>query len=169
MTDKTIQANVHHTISIRRTSNPENPRKHKPVSEFVSWNPTIGDNHRWDKDGFAVFKGNNPQHLYIPLHLNNSVLNTVGDGEQVGWILTRKNDLDYHYDGDVNVAKHAVKLELKEYNAFLAGNVWHFTIHDEHEYLVGISGDYYDTDECEKDAWATTQEIFTNLTANLGV
>lgn len=137
-------------INIWHDQDPINPREWDNIGKMVCFHGryTLGDKHEFrDPEDFDAFLVEEKDKLYIlPLYLydhggitmKTSPFNCPWDSGQVGYIyMTKKRAEEEGLQDPYKTLEH----EVKEYNHYLVGNCYGYTIEDkEGEVLTGMGG-----------------------------
>jgi hypothetical protein len=152
------------TVSIEQDMDPESPREWDNFGTMICSHSryTLGDEQfnpddfdGWDDLKKYLKKERNAE-IILPLYLydhSGITMYTTGDTRyrqheawdsgQVGFIYATKEKVDDEFDGDKEKAKQCLIGEVKTYDQYLTGEVYGFTIKDDHDNLVDSCYGFY--------------------------
>jgi len=81
------------------------------------------------------------------------------DSGQAGWIYTTREQVQTEFCGDVQAAERCLRGEVEEYDSFLTGDVWGFTVEDTDGEEIESCWGFYGYDYCEQEARAVVDSI----------
>lgn len=154
-----------YTITIAIDTDVVNPREdYDHAGKMISWHNKyqLGDKHTWGVESFQAFKEAHPEHLYLPIYLYDHSGITISTGPfscqwdsgQVGWIYIEASDIESEFGGDRQQAEKCLESEIKEYDDYIRGEVYGYTITKDGEDIDSCWG-MYGFEYCKEAAvWA---------------
>ena len=102
--------------------------------------------------------GDHPEHLFLPIYLyehsgitiSTSSFRDIWDSGQVGWIYIEAKDIDSEF-GDRLQAQKCLEAEVEEYDTYLRGEVYGYTIKKDDDDIDSCWG-MYGYDYCKEAA-----------------
>jgi len=163
-----------YTITIEHDIDARSPRdEYDHASKMVCWHNRyqLGDAHTWGVDSFHAFKEAHPEHLYLPIYLyehsgvtiSTSSFRDPWDSGQVGWVYMEATTLDTEFGGDRTRAEGYLKSEVEEYDTYLRGEVYGYTVQKDGEELESCWG-FYGYEYCLEEAKSTVDSIDARIT-----
>lgn len=157
-----------YTITIEHDTDAESPRNaYDQIGKMVCWhNKLLGDKHTWGVDSFQAFMKAHPEHLYLPIYLYDHSGITIStssfrdhwDSGQVGWIYIEAGDIESEFGGDRQQAEKCLESEIKEYDDYIRGEVYGYTITKDGEDIDSCWG-MYGFEYCKEEAKGTVDTI----------
>lgn len=138
------------TGTIEQDLEPQNPRTEiEQLARLILWHNRykIGDEHSFTPEEFKEMM-KEKEGLYVPVYMYEHSGITISttpfscrwDSGQIGWAYMTKEIIDDWYDGDDAKARESIEGEIKEYDAYLRGDIYMITIKDEKGDIVECIG-----------------------------
>ena len=150
-----------YTITIEHDTDTRSPRdEYDHAGKMICWHNRyqLGDKHTWGVESFLAFKEAHPEHLFLPIYLyehsgitiSTSSFRDTWDSGQVGWIYIEAKDIDSEF-GDRLQAQKCLEAEVEEYDTYLRGEVYGYTIKKDDDDIDSCWG-MYGYDYCKEAA-----------------
>ena len=171
------------TINLLQDLDPENPREaFDNLGTMVCWHrryklgdeqPTCNPTEFWDE----LDRGD---HIILPLYLLDHSGITIStepfscpwDSGQVGWIYMTLGQAmeNWHHLSDpenrdtlIELAERCLRAEVEEYDMYLTGDCWGYSILDADEVDIESCWGFYGLDTVREEALAAARSIATTL------
>lgn len=155
-----------HTIKIMQDEYPINPRiDFDNAGTMVCFHKkyNLGDKHKYDIEDIADLEANNiclPIYMYdhSGITIKTSPFSCRFDSGQLGIIfISYANALKEFKADSINPeliakAKQLLQYEVEEYDKYLQGDVWHYSITNSNDIEIDGCGGFYGADYCLAEA-----------------
>lgn len=168
--EKITQNNL--TYTIEQDPEPIDPRTEiEQLSRFIFWhkNYKLGDEHTFTPEEFKEMMAERDA-MYIPVYMYDHSGITISttpfsckwDSGQIGWAYMTREIIDDWFDGDDDKARESIEGEVREYDAYLRGDIYMIRTTNENGETVECLGGYDGLDyakESLRELLETTSKI----------